>query len=99
LEITNKLLAEGLSDRGGYSKQQVALLGLAWPLKKGWKRAILGKMINESDAKEFIRLSNHHLIGIAYSAETKSESRPVNWGGATEPVEIYLYVLSLEKTV
>lgn len=86
MEITAELIAAGTSERGGLSRKQMALLGVEWPPGSGWKRSIIGSSIPDEDADEFIRLAG-------LKAEKKAE--PVNWCGAPEPVDIYLYVLAL----
>jgi len=40
--ITDELIESGKSAAGGYSKAQLALLGVAWPPISGWKRPIIG---------------------------------------------------------
>lgn len=89
MEITEDLLAAGASERGGFSKQQLALLGLEWPLSRGWRNLVIGRSISEEAAEEFLRLAGSHL------PKPEQRSQPVNWCGAPEPVEIYLYVLAL----
>lgn len=90
MEITAELIQAGTSDRGGLSRRQLALLGVAWPPGSGWKQSIIGRSIPDADADEFVRLAGRH---IELKAERKA--KPVNWCGAPEPVDIYLYVLAL----
>lgn len=33
---------------GGYDKKTLALFGIKWPPKKGWKKKVVGKEIEES---------------------------------------------------
>lgn len=56
MQITEELLAEGRSGPGGWSKAQVTILGVEWPLRKGWKARIMGREISEADAARFLRL-------------------------------------------
>lgn len=86
MEITAELIAAGASEHGGLSKKQMALLGVPWPPESGWKRSIIGSTIADEDADEFIRLA---------SCKAEKKAQPVNWCGAPEPVDIYLYVLAL----
>lgn len=90
MEITEELLAAGASKRGGFSKRQVELLGIAWPPQRGWKKSIIGNTISEEAAEEFVRLSDQHLADRA-----AKEEQSLNWFGAPEPIAIYLYVLAL----
>lgn len=92
MKITEELLAAGASERGGFSRQQTELLGVTWPLAKGWKRSIIGKTISDDAAEEFVRLAGRHF---ADKSERKSE--PLNWCGAENPTDIYIYVLALEN--
>lgn len=90
MEITDDFLAAGASSQGGFSRQQVELLGITWPPQRGWKKTIIGNSIPDEIAEEFISLSNQHLVDRA-----QKKAQPLNLGGATEPVAIHLYVLSL----
>lgn len=90
MEITTELIAAGTSERGGLSRQQMALLGVEWPPGSGWKRSIIGRTIPDEDAEEFVRLAGRHL-----ERKAEKKARPVNWCGAPDPVDIYLYVLAL----
>lgn len=90
MEITQELLAAGASEGGGFSRRQTELLGVAWPLPSGWKRSVIGRMISDEAAEEFVRLAGRHLADKA-----AKKAKPVNWCGAPEPVDIDLYVLAL----
>ncbi len=57
MDITEELIAAGTSERGGWSKRQLALLGVDWPPVGGWKKSIIGRPISEEDAEEFLRLA------------------------------------------
>lgn len=91
MEISTTLLINGASARGGYTKKQTFLLGLPWPLPRGWKKEVIGKTISDENAQEFIRLANRPI-------DTARSTPPstVNWFNAEEPVRIYLYVHALE---
>lgn len=54
MRVTEQLLRNGQSDNGGWSKAQLALLGIPWPLKHGWKATIIGTTISEDTAKRFL---------------------------------------------
>ena len=46
---------------GSWSRTQMALIGVAWPPKNGWKKQIVGKPIDEDDLEKFIHLKNKHI--------------------------------------
>ncbi len=41
--ITNEFIDSAKSDAGAWSRKQVEILGLKWPLRAGWKLKIIGK--------------------------------------------------------
>lgn len=90
MEITAELITAGASEQGGLSRQQLALLGVDWPPGSGWKQLIIGTSIPDDDAEEFIRLAGRHI-----ERKVEKKAQPVNWCGAPEPVDIFLYVLAL----
>ncbi len=59
--LTWELIESGRSERGGWSRNQVAVFGVRWPLKKGWKRRIIGRDFPEAAINEFMLLRNAHL--------------------------------------
>lgn len=54
--ITYPLLDAGRSARGGWSADQLSLIGVSWPPPAGWKTASLGRLISSADAKRFVDL-------------------------------------------
>jgi len=56
MPITAELLNAGQSDRGGWSKAQLALVGVAWPPLPGWKLGAIGRLIRRADAERFVAL-------------------------------------------
>jgi hypothetical protein len=56
VRITPELLEAGKSSRGGWSKAQLAILGVAWPPAAGWKARVIGVSISRADADRFIQL-------------------------------------------
>lgn len=54
--ITDELIEAGKSARGGWSREQLRLLGIPWPPPAGWKRKVLGARIRADSAEQFIRL-------------------------------------------
>ena len=57
MDITEELITAGTSKRGGFSKRQLALLGVDWPPTSGWKKSVIGRPIPQEDAQEFIHLA------------------------------------------
>lgn len=52
--ITDELIESGKSAAGGYSKSQLALLGVAWPPVSGWKKQAIGSQITSDAAARFV---------------------------------------------
>lgn len=59
--LTEEILVEGKSINGGWSRNQMSLFDVDWPLKEGWKEEILGKDYHQDLIMEFIYLKNQHL--------------------------------------
>lgn len=59
--ITEEFLTAGKSDRGSWSKAQLEVLGVNYPLRSGWKETIIGREIDRQVAAKFIALKNKHL--------------------------------------
>lgn len=90
MKVTEEFLALGASERGGFSKRQTELLGLEWPLPRGWKRSVIGHIISDEAAKEFIRIAGSHL-----KKKSLDSAKSQYWFAASEAVAIHLYVLAL----
>jgi hypothetical protein len=54
--ITDQLIDAGESERGGWSKAQLTILGVAWPPQTGWKDRVRGRIISQSEAERFVSL-------------------------------------------
>ena len=52
-EITDEWLDKNKTKQGGYKKKQVELLGIDWPLTKGWKKSIVGCWITTEAKRAF----------------------------------------------
>ena len=61
IKIDKDLLDRGKSRNGSWSRKQLSLLGVKWPLKSGWSRRMIGEIIPSKDAQEFIELKDKHL--------------------------------------
>jgi hypothetical protein len=58
--ITRLMIDRAMSDRGGWSERQFKAIG-SWPLKKGWKKELIGKIIPVEYYWDFLGLKNKHL--------------------------------------
>jgi len=56
MTITKALLDAGRSNRKGWNRSQLAILGVPWPPPSGWKNRVSGKTISATDAKRFLAL-------------------------------------------
>ncbi|MGC2766605.1 MAG: hypothetical protein WB607_13960 [Candidatus Acidiferrum sp.] len=54
--ITKELILAGRSSAGGWTREQLRLLGVDWPPRKKWQREIIGRTISKADAEEFVGL-------------------------------------------
>jgi ribonuclease HI len=59
LAITFDLIEAGKSERGGWSKRQLACLGVPWPPPKSWKETAAGRVIQRSEAETFLKLKSN----------------------------------------
>jgi hypothetical protein len=58
--ITEQLIEDGVSSRGGWSDKQFACLGIYFKTK-GWKQRLIGTEVNLEKYKEFLALKNVHV--------------------------------------
>ena len=56
MKITLSLIEAGKSLRGGWTREQVELLGESWPLKPNWQAKAVGRTIKPDDAERFLDL-------------------------------------------
>lgn len=52
--VTEKMLLDARSDAGAWSRAQLALIGVSWPLSKGWKTGVIGTTVTEKAANLFL---------------------------------------------
>lgn len=52
-EFTREVLEKGRSTRGGWSKAQLALLGIEWPPRKGWPQQVQGRHFPREVLQQF----------------------------------------------
>lgn len=48
LTLTHELIESGMTPRGAWTRAQLAVLGVSWPPRRGWKEALVGKQLSES---------------------------------------------------
>jgi ribonuclease HI len=54
--LTRELIHAGRGDDGGWTREQLALLGVPWPPKRGWVRAAAGNAIEPAVYETFLKL-------------------------------------------
>jgi hypothetical protein len=52
--ITEAFMQQGCSPKGGWSRKQLAAIGVSWPPPKGWKKKLIGTRITDEDANIFL---------------------------------------------
>jgi len=57
MTITDAFLESGRTVRGGWTRAQLAAIGVPWPPPHKWKRRIVGKQITLDAAERFLRPS------------------------------------------
>jgi hypothetical protein len=63
IRIDVEFLDKGKSRKGTWNYDQLKLLGVETPLKKGWYKRLLGIKISKEKAEKFICLKDAHLGG------------------------------------
>lgn len=54
MKITEKWLMDHATKHGsGWTREQLRLIGVAWPPPRGWKRAMIGVHVAEDLARRF----------------------------------------------
>lgn len=61
MKLTRELINKGESSNGGWSKKQLALLGIDWPPEPGWPLRLEGVEIPDADYAEFVRIKDAHI--------------------------------------
>jgi hypothetical protein len=59
--LTIDLLDQGLSVNGAYNYDQLHTLGVEIPLKKGWRRELVGKRVSSEAVDRFLALKDAHI--------------------------------------
>jgi len=74
IEITKSILNKGKSINGGWSRKQVLVIGEDMNTR-GWKKRLLGKMIEEEKIQLFVDLKDNHLKGTVKEITTTRRAR------------------------
>jgi hypothetical protein len=74
VEITHAFVEAGRSINGGWTKEQLAILGIDFPPVKGWKKKVCGRkqVIPRDQAERFLSLKDS---GRRAKARLKREAR------------------------
>jgi hypothetical protein len=51
--ITAEWLEQNKTSAGAYSKQQLKVLGIEWPPRKGWQKRVIGTEIRDTQSLRF----------------------------------------------
>ena len=54
IKLTQEHIILGVSGSGGYKKKQIEILGITWPLEKGWKKIVIDKYYPKTDIERFV---------------------------------------------
>lgn len=73
VRLTKRVFDLAVSSNGGFNAEQLSLLGLDHNPIKGWKRRLIGSLISQEVADEFIALKDKHLTG---KRRRKSKLKP-----------------------
>lgn len=61
MKLSREDIEKGRSINGGWSQRQLELLGVKWPLPKGWARSLVGTEVDERQYANFLALKDQHL--------------------------------------
>ena len=54
--ITDELVRQGENGSGGWNREQLKIIGVGWPPRRGWIRRAIGKVISDDDAARFVSM-------------------------------------------
>ncbi|RUR71073.1 hypothetical protein EJP67_28865 [Variovorax guangxiensis] len=92
MRLTEELLDKGIGCTGGHSREQLAILGVDWPLVSGWKKALLSREVSEEDFAEFVRLAKRDSEGDAHGPAPNDQDKERR---VAKSAVLYIYVLAL----
>lgn len=56
--ITKKFFMDNATERGAWTRRQVEILGVTWPMQSGWQNELIGKKISQETADAFAEAKN-----------------------------------------
>lgn len=62
--VTKKLFRDGMSKNGGYSRAQYEAIGVAYPLRAGWHKKLIGSQVTDGQVRRFMSLKDAHVSEI-----------------------------------
>ena len=74
--VTPAYIHQHKTKNGGWTKKQLAVLGIAWPPRSGWVRRVEGKVLTAEEAKIF-EGGNQEFVGSPQMPEKKINSANV----------------------
>jgi hypothetical protein len=60
--IDEAFLRSGANGKA-WNKKQLSILGIKWPIKRGWMHELYGKEIDRGTAKEFLKAKRKSTTG------------------------------------
>lgn len=75
MRLTAEDIEAGRSSNGGWSRAQVELLGVEWPLVSGWKKALIGKEVPDNAYQRFVAFKDKHLPSGSIRKEVAAEQK------------------------
>lgn len=61
MRLTHHHIERGRSRTGGYSREQLAALGVPWPPERGWVERAVGREVSVVAFVRFVGLRDAHL--------------------------------------
>ena len=101
MKITISLIESGKSLRGGWTREQVELLGESWPLRPSWQSKAVGRFIKPDDAEMFIDLRGTTQRKLRRSPVTNVLPFPRGFPAKDETAiaSFYVYLTRLDREV
>ncbi len=76
--LTEHLIDLFLTGRAGMNKRQASVLGIGYPLRKSWKKRLIGRKIDASDYHRLIGLRGKTVASLKNKAKKSREERARN---------------------
>lgn len=95
IRITRDMIIAGRSSNGGWSRQQLKILGVEWPLKRGWKTRILNMDLRlfQQDYDRFLSLKNAHLSEEVLANRRERRPRKERKPRGSERAQVVAYLM------